>query len=147
VVVAALAGRNAPAESAAVVANRRRFVKALRDAGAPLLAGTDAGIDVVPPGTSLVVELAELVAAGLSPAEALRAATVNPARFLGVSTELGTVEVGKRADLVLVRGDPLADITRLRAPIGVMLRGRWLPVGALPDVAGRRSQRAAAPFR
>jgi len=128
-VVAALSSQQAPAESAAVVQNRRALVRALYDAGAPLLAGTDAGIGIVRPGTALAGELEELVAAGLPPIAALRAATVSPARLLGVGAELGTIEVGKRADLVLLNGNPLADITRLRAPLGVVLRGLWLPSG------------------
>jgi len=109
------------------VVDRRRMVRALYDAGAPLLAGTDAGIDIVPPGTSLAAEIEELAAAGLPPAAALRAATADAARFLGVDAEAGAVRVGMRADLLLLRADPLADVRALRAPLGTVLRGRWLP--------------------
>ncbi len=62
---------------------------------------------------------------GLTPYEAMRAATVVPASFLGKEKEFGTIATGKRADLLLVEGNPLQDVTRLRRPIGVMTRGRW----------------------
>ena len=55
----------------------------------------------------------------------MRAATVVPARFLGKEKEFGTITPGKRADLLLIDGNPLDDVTRLRRPIGVMARGRW----------------------
>ena len=114
--------------SAAGEGNRRRrlVVAALHAAGARILAGTDSGIDVTAPGTSLHDELAELVASGLSPLEALRAATTGPAEFLGKVEEIGTISGGARADLVLVDGDPREDVGVLRHPRAVMLRGAWL---------------------
>jgi imidazolonepropionase-like amidohydrolase len=78
------------------------------------------------PGASLHRELQLLTESGLSPYEAIRAATVNPAVFLRKEQEFGTVAEGKRADLLLVTGDPLQDLTRLKEPAGVMVRGRWL---------------------
>lgn len=123
-VYVALTKQHPPEMAARVIANRRRFVKALLDAGAPLLAGTDAGIDLVPPGTSMHDELAELFAAGLTPYQALRAGTADAARFLGQSG-LGVITTGARADLVLLSGNPLEDIRAVARPLGVMLRGRW----------------------
>lgn len=123
-VYVALAKQHPPEMAARVIAKRRRFVKALLDAGAPLLAGTDAGIDLVPPGTSMHDELAELVAAGLTPYQALRAGTADAARFLGQSG-LGVITASARADLVLLSGNPLEDIRAVAQPLGVMLRGRW----------------------
>jgi len=105
---------------------RRALVGALHAAGARLLAGTDSGIDVTVPGTSLHDELLELVTSGLGPLEALRAATTAPAEFLGRVGEIGTMSAGARADLVLVDGDPRADVSLLRHPRAVMLRGAWL---------------------
>ena len=105
---------------------RRALVGALNTAGARLLAGTDSGIDVTAPGTSLHDELLELVASGLGPLEALRAATTAPAEFLGRVGEIATVSAGARADLVLVDGDPRTDVAVLRHPRAVMLRGAWL---------------------
>lgn len=124
----ALAGRYLTgAEYDAAVGNRRLMLRALRDAGAGLLLGTDSGIDIVAPGLSIHDELHEFVAAGLTPYEALRAGTVDAAAFLGRSNEFGTVAVGNRADLILLDADPLADLGALRTPAGVMVRGRWYP--------------------
>jgi predicted amidohydrolase len=105
-----------------------RIISALRLAQVPLLLGTDAfGAPGVLPGHSVEEELELLERSGLSPYEALRTATVNPAAFLGRSNEFGQVAVGERADLLLLSGNPLQDLKVLRKPKGVMLRGRWLP--------------------
>jgi hypothetical protein len=105
----------------------RKVVGALHRAGVPLVAGTDAlGVALIVPGASLHRELQLLIESGLTPYEALRAATVNPAQFLRKDQEFGTIAVGKRADLLLVDGNPLQDLTRLKQPVGVMVRGRWL---------------------
>lgn len=112
---------------------RRAIVKGLHDAGAPLLVGTDSGIDLTEPGTSIHVELAELVRSGLSPFEALTGATRDAARFLGRSEVFGQVRAGARADLLLVGGNPLRDLGVLAEPVGVMLRGAWI---RLDDVGG-----------
>jgi imidazolonepropionase-like amidohydrolase len=99
---------------------------ALNRAGVPLMAGTDAmGYPFVVPGASLHHELRLLVASGLTPYEALRAATLAPAAFLGKTTEFGGIATAKRADLLLVDGNPLEDLSRLRRPEGVVVRGRW----------------------
>ncbi|OLE81405.1 MAG: hypothetical protein AUG74_00765 [Bacteroidetes bacterium 13_1_20CM_4_60_6] len=90
------------------------------------MAGTDAmGFPFVTPGSSLHHEIKLLTQSGLTPFEAMRAATVVPASFLGKDKEFGTIATGKRADLLLVEENPLKDVTRLRRPIGVMARGRW----------------------
>jgi hypothetical protein len=104
----------------------QRVAGALHRAGVPLIVGTDAmGYPWIAPGSSLHRELALLVESGLSPYEALRAATVVPARFLGRADEFGTIAPGTRADLLLVDGNPLDDLGRLQRPAGVMTRGRW----------------------
>jgi imidazolonepropionase-like amidohydrolase len=133
-----------PTERELIIRNRRLFVKALHDAGAKLLAGTDAGIDETAPGAGMRDELAELVAAGLTPYEALRTATVNAAEFLGRS-DPGSIAVGNRADLLLLSANPLTDVQALAARIGVMTRGQWrqlartLPCGRPPTRRIRRS--------
>ena len=106
---------------------RRAMLTALDEAGARILAGTDGGY-LVPAGTSLHDELAELRAAGLTPFEALSAATRNAGEYLDDPT-VGVIEVGARADLVLVLENPLENLGTLRTPAGVMLRGRWIPYG------------------
>jgi imidazolonepropionase-like amidohydrolase len=121
------------------LAVRRRFVthelelvQRLYRAGLPFLAGTDtpAGVDVIP-GASLHHELERFVAAGLSPLAALQTATINPARFLGREAELGTVEPGKLADLVVLDKNPLLDIANTRSIAGVVAAGRYLSRGEL----------------
>jgi hypothetical protein len=104
---------------------------ALRRAGVPMMAGTDAPIPGVVPGFSLHDELKLLVGAGLSPFEALRTATANPAEFLSRPGEFGTVSVGVRADLLLLEADPLTDVSNAARRAGVMVRGRWLAAAEL----------------
>jgi hypothetical protein len=119
-------GRALPAdEQEASRANRSAVVLALHRAGARLLVGSDAGIDVVDPGVSLHDELEEFVAAGIPPLEALRMATAGAAEFLGEVGEFGVIAPGARADLLLLDRDPLRDLGALEAPAGVMVRGRW----------------------
>jgi imidazolonepropionase-like amidohydrolase len=104
----------------------RRFIELtgqMDKAGVMLLAGTDYRAD---PGKRLHEELAFLVQAGLAPMEALQAATLRPAQVLGVTAKVGTIEVGKQADLVLLEGDPLEDVLNTRRIAGVVLRGHFL---------------------
>src|SRR5262245_9577426 len=106
----------------------RAVTAALHRAGVPLLAGTDAlGLPLITPGTSLHRELELLHDAGLTRFEVLHSATAAPAAFLGKSDEFGTIQAGRRADLLLVEGNPLDDLSVLRRPIGVVVRGHWLP--------------------
>ncbi|MGH7472115.1 MAG: amidohydrolase family protein, partial [Longimicrobiales bacterium] len=91
----------------ALFQKRVEVVGALHRAGVHIMAGTDAPLRNSPPGFGLHEELRMLVRAGLSPFDALRAAAVEPARFLGKLDSLGTVEVGKLADLVLLEANPL----------------------------------------
>jgi imidazolonepropionase-like amidohydrolase len=97
---------------------------ALFRAGVGVLPGTDAPLRNSPPGFGLHEELLHFTLAGLTPFEALRAATLEPARFLGVLDSLGTVEVGKVADLVLLTANPLADIRNSSRTAYVVASGR-----------------------
>lgn len=106
---------------------RRRLVKALQDEGAGLLLGSDAPQVWNVPGFSVHRELEAMVAAGLTPYQALAMGTSNVARFLGASDRAGTIAVGKQADLVLLDGNPLSDITHTTRRSGVMVRGVWIP--------------------
>lgn len=100
-------------------------VRVLSSAGVTILAGTDVGNMFLVPGLSLHQELALLVQAGLSPLQALQAATVNPARQLQMADSLGTVAAGQLADLVLLRANPLVDIRNTLAIAGVVVDGRF----------------------
>jgi imidazolonepropionase-like amidohydrolase len=122
---------------------KQAIVSAMQRAGVGILAGTDLGNPYLFPGFSLHDELAILVEAGLKPVEALQAATRNPARFLGREKELGTVQQGKLADLVLLDADPLADIhntTKIRA---VAANGRFYDRVALDRMLAEAEAAAA----
>jgi len=105
-------------------ANTRAIVGALHRAGARLLVGTDSGIDQTQPGSSIHDELAFFVQSGLSPFEALLGATRTGAEYLGQTSAIGTIEVGKEADLIVVRGNPLTDIKATRAIDAVIVDGK-----------------------
>jgi imidazolonepropionase-like amidohydrolase len=104
----------------------RQIVKTLHASGVRILAGTDAPMPQVYPGFSLHKELELLVEAGLSAADALRAATIWPAEFLGLSESTGSIAEGKRADLLLLDGNPLSDISQTQRIRAVVLDGRLL---------------------
>ena len=104
-------------------ARMRENIQRLTRAGVPFFVGTDAGVFGVFPGASLHGEIRELEKAGLSPQDILRAATRAPAAFLDPSRSFGQVAAGQRADLLLVRGDPLSDLGALSAMEEVWLSG------------------------
>ena len=121
---------------------RKRFVQmelemtlAMFRAGVPFMAGTDtaAGIHIFP-GFSLHQELALFVEAGLTPMQALQTATLNPAKFLGTTANMGTVEKGKIADLVLLDANPLEDINNTRKIQAVVLAGRYFSRAQLDEM-------------
>jgi imidazolonepropionase-like amidohydrolase len=105
--------------------NDLKIVGLMNKAGVPIMAGSDSLDPFVFPGESLHSELELLVSAGLSPAEALRAATETPARFMGTERTAGAVKNGKVADLVLLEDDPLKDIRNTRKIAGVFSKGRY----------------------
>lgn len=108
------------------LAFQRKLMKGLFNAHVPLVAGTDA-TEVGPlAGFGLHDELEELVRDGLTPLQALQTATVNPAIYFHREHDIGVLEPGKRADLVMLDGNPLSDISNTRRIAGVMAAGRWL---------------------
>jgi imidazolonepropionase-like amidohydrolase len=107
--------------------NAERTIQALIEAGATIIAGTDANSDpktfcILEHGKSLHEELRLMVNAGMKPIQALKSATSLPAKLLGLD-DRGVIEIGKRADLVLVDGDPTVDIKATRAIKGVWIAG------------------------
>lgn len=128
---------------------RRRFEKELevvgsmQRAGVGILAGTDTAAPYVFPGFSLHEELQWLVKAGLTPMEALQAATRNPARFLKLDGSLGTIEKGKLADLVLLEANPLDDIRNTQRIAAVIARGKYLDKQALNALLDRAATAAS----
>jgi imidazolonepropionase-like amidohydrolase len=111
-----------------------QIVGEMRRVSVSFLAGTDVLNPFAFPGFSLHDELALLVQAGLSPWDALRAATLNPAIFLNATDSLGTVEKNKRADLVLLDANPLADIQNTQKVNAVVLNGRFYNRAALDSM-------------
>ena len=116
-----------PEQRTEFLALRRQLIQVLHDAGVGFLLGSDAPQAWNVPGFSIHRELAALVASGLTPYEALATGTRDVAVFTGTLERTGTIEVGKRADLLLLDADPLDDIANSSRIAGVMLGGRWLP--------------------
>lgn len=126
-----------PTRRAKYVAVRNRFVKAIQDSAGKLIAGSDTPEWFHLYGSGLHRELGALVQAGLTPYEALVTATRNPADYLDASSQWGTLELGKRADFVLVGGNPLDDIKNTARIRGVAIGGRWLDRPALDEMIER----------
>jgi imidazolonepropionase-like amidohydrolase len=102
------------------------LVGSMHRTGVEIMAGTDVGNPFVYPGFSLHDELALLVKAGMTPMEALQAATLKPAKFLGMEKDFGTVQKGKIADLVLLDSNPLDDISNTQRISAVVVNGKLL---------------------
>jgi hypothetical protein len=121
------------------------LVGALHRAGVPLLAGTDSTDAFVVAGFSLHQELELLVAAGLTPLQALQAATLSAARFQAQGSERGSVDKGRVADLVLLDANPLEDIRNTRRIAGVVVGGKYLSRNDLDKVLADLEKAAELP--
>ena len=143
--------RNATKTPADYALERRMFRKqvevvgAMNKAGVPIVAGTDVLNPFTFPGFSLHDELGLLVEAGLTPAQALRAATLNAARFLGTEATSGSVAAGRHADLVLLDDNPLTDIANTRRIAAVVARGRYLDRAALDGLLAQAEKLSIVP--
>ena len=122
-------------QSAATFRALEATVRVLHQAGVPIVAGTDQAV----PGFSLDREMELYVQAGFTPMEAIQAATLVPARAMGMDKDSGTIEVGKRADVILVDGNPLEHISDIRKVSAVFAAGKmyqpatlWTAVGFKP---------------
>ncbi|APE27833.1 amidohydrolase family protein [Aurantiacibacter gangjinensis] len=120
------------------------FTRALYEAGAGVLIGSDGPNPFVTPGYAIHDELRGFAQAGFSNAEILRIATVDAARFMGLEGRMGVVAEGARADLVLLTGDPHDDLAVLRTPIGTMVAGNWWNREAMDSALAARAARLAA---
>jgi imidazolonepropionase-like amidohydrolase len=109
-----------------LLALRRKIIKALHDGGVPFALGSDAPQTWNVPGFSAHGELGAIVAAGLTPYEALKSGTANVGVYFGTQASVGTVGAGKRADLILLDANPLTNIANSSRIAGVMVNGRWL---------------------
>jgi imidazolonepropionase-like amidohydrolase len=123
----------------------RRFVGLLARQGAKLLAGSDVGGIWLVPGASLHDEFGELASAGLTPLQVLQSTTLNPAAFLGREADMGTIDAGKRADLVLLEADPLQSVSHLSRVHAVVVNGRLLTRAHLDALLKQAADHAGSP--
>lgn len=121
-----------------------RIVGKMNTAGVPVMAGTDTTAPYVFPGSSLHEELALLVQAGLTPMQALRAATKLPAEFLDKLQTQGTIQPGKIADLLLLDANPVEDIHNTERIRAVVLRGKLLDRSFLDELLAKEESFAKA---
>lgn len=115
-----------------IIASMKKMVKVLYDAGVPIVAGTDMGF----PGYSVDRELELYVEAGLTPLQAIKTATITPATVMSLDKNTGSIEVGKQADLIIVDGDPLKNISEIRKVSVVIKEGRIYDPVALHHMVG-----------
>jgi len=125
-------GRDFAATAKKILANSVALVGALHRAGVRIVAGTDQSV----PGHSLYRELELYGQAGFTPLEAIQAATLVPAQVMGIDKEVGTVEAGKRADLILLDANPLDDIHNIRTVRYVVANGVMYPTAKLWESVG-----------
>ena len=111
------------------------LVRMMHKAGVQIMAGSDFSDWALVPGVDLHNELALLVEAGFTPLEALQAATLNPAKFLGKTETFGTIQAGRVADLVLLDANPLEDISHTRKINAVVLGGKFYPLSTIREQA------------
>ncbi|MGH7696825.1 MAG: amidohydrolase family protein [Gemmatimonadaceae bacterium] len=133
----ARAGEKTAARRRRYVEVRNKLLKAIHDSGGKIMAGSDTPEWFHMYGWGLHRELQALVRAGLTPFQALTAATKRPAEFLGATAEWGTIERAKRADFVMLSANPLADIRNSSAIEGVAIGGRWMTRAQLDAMIAR----------
>lgn len=121
-----------------------KHVGQAHEAGVKIMTGTDVGDTYIFPGFSVHDELVELVRAGLSPAEALRSATIGPATFAGKDDDYGTIATGKTADLILLDANPLDNVRHTRQISGLFFSGQFFDRSALDKLLGFAEQQAGS---
>ena len=126
-------------------ATRMSILRTLNEAGVPILLGTDAPQIFSVPGSSIHREMQAMIDAGMTPYQVLASGTRNVATHFGTLTSTGTVEAGKRADLLLVDANPLTSVANVQRRSGVMIDGRWLPESEIQRGLGALASTYAAP--
>jgi imidazolonepropionase-like amidohydrolase len=116
-----------PKSGAKVIEFRKKMLGALHEAGAKIALGTDSPQIFSVPGFSIHREMPIMIAAGMKPFDVLESGTRNVAEYFGTLKQTGTVETGKRADLILLEANPLTDVANVSKRAGVMVNGKWLP--------------------
>lgn len=124
--------KESSAQNRLINAFQNKLIRGFRDANVKMLAGTDVYAFGLIPGISLHQELEKMVNAGLTPYQALETATKNPGEFF--KTNFGTIKVGNKAELILVDGNPLENISNLQRRSGVMVHGKWMPQAKLDSM-------------
>lgn len=132
------------ADAQRLVEVRRKLLKALHEAGAPIALGSDAPQYFNVPGFSIHHEMKMMVDAGLTPYEVLATGTEAAARYFDMTEEFGTIAAGRRADLILLEENPFEDIGNVRERVGVMVRGQWWPEAQVQERLERIAERVAA---
>jgi imidazolonepropionase-like amidohydrolase len=124
-----------------IATNRMRILKSLHDGGVRILLGTDAPQQFSVPGFSIHREMAFMLKCGFTPYQIIQSGTKNVGDYFKGKDDFGTVEVGKRADLILVQGNPLKDVANIAKSAGVMARGKWMPEA---EIRGKLDEIAAS---
>ncbi|HEX2488913.1 MAG TPA: amidohydrolase family protein [Blastocatellia bacterium] len=124
-----------------IATNRMRILKSLHDGGVRILLGTDAPQQFSVPGFSIHREMAFMVKCGFTPYQVIQSGTKNVGDYFKGKDDFGTAAVGKRADLILVHGNPLKDVANIAKSAGVMVRGRWMPEA---EIRGKLDEIAAS---
>ena len=120
-----------------LIANRMRMLSSLHEGGVGILLGTDAPQVFSVPGFSIHREMDRMVAAGMTPYEVIASGTRSVGEYFEDEDQFGTIEVGARADLILVEANPLEDVSHIARRRGVMVRGRWLPEADIQERLAR----------
>ncbi|MEO9869894.1 amidohydrolase family protein [Ekhidna sp.] len=121
---------------------RKKLIFSLQKNGHGLLLGSDAPQVFNVPGFSIHHELKGMIDAGVTPLQAIQAGTINPAKFFNMEGEFGEVKAGASADLILLNNNPLKDLSNLKKPAGVMVRGQWIDRAAIDKELEKIAERA-----
>lgn len=127
-----------PPAEAEYIAAGTALMTMVRESGMPILAGTDTPAFCSAAGSALTVELHLLGQAGLTPLQVLQSTTLTPARLFGFGDRLGAIEQGMDADFLLLKLNPLRDVSAYANPVGLFTRGRWRDEAQLARLRGER---------